>query len=413
MAKLKLVNCSVIDALDSRPRPSAEVHIIDDRIEWAGPASRAPEFSGSRAVDLEGGYLLPGLIESHVHLFLPVSPQMPYPKAENAPKMTMYCAQHAVSALKGGWTGMRCVGDGYGIDVAVRDAFKAGVILGPRLWVSGPALIPTAGHCADREEMQWSLEVCDGVDGWRKAARYRVQIGADMIKVIPTGGALGHDMDVTTALTMTEEELLAAAQVARSRERPLVVHCSTGEAIVMSVRAGARTIEHGYYNTKEAVDLLVSTGTYLTPTLSATHLIPSQCTDDYERAGYAANQRPPWKVKRAEDRLEPHTASFKMALQAGVKMLVGADFGPWPIAGHIELLFLVREGMSPWQAIVSATYNAADAVGQLNNLGTVEAGKYADLIAVAGNPLEDIRYLREPKLVLRGGQAAVNEFAGR
>ena len=179
----------------------------------------------------------------------------------------------------------------------------------------------------------------------------------------------------------------------------------------MAVRAGARTVEHGYELDDETIELLIQTGTYLTPTLSITHQVPSQLADDYEWATFRANQRAEWKIRRAEERLEGHQASFIKALKAGVKMLAGSDFAPFPGASHCELAFMVRAGMSPWQAIVAATRNAADAVGQVEHLGTVEAGKLADLIAVAENPLEDIRHLRHPRLVLRGGRVAVNDYA--
>ena len=404
---LRLVNCSVVDALDERPRPNAEVHVRGDRIAWVGAAVAAPDFPDARRLDLDGGYVLPGLFDCHSHLFF-LEPR--HPKAQNVAAHTMYCARQAVHALKGGFVGLRCVAEGWGVDVALRDAFNAGFLLGPRLWVSGEALTPSAGHVADREEF-WGIRVCDGTEGWRKAARDQLQADADHLKAIITGGAMGHEQDVTGATTVVEEELQAAAQVFLSRGRLVVVHATAPEGIKMAVRAGARSIEHGYDLDDESVDLLIRTGTYLTPTLSITHQVPSQLADDYEWATFRANgQRYDWKIKRAEERLEGHQASFIKAHKAGVKMLVGSDFAPFPGASHCEMAFMVRGGMSPSQVIVAATRNAADAVGQLHNLGTVEAGKYADLIAVEGNPLEDVRYLRQPRLVLRGGAVAVNEL---
>jgi imidazolonepropionase-like amidohydrolase len=404
--KLKLTNCTIVDALEPHPRPGVVVHIVDDRIAWVGPVSKAPEFPATRVVDLEGGYLLPGLVEAHTHLFF-LDPKFPRP--QNIAAHMMYCARQAVEALKGGFTGLRNLADGFGVDVALRDAFNAGYLLGPRLWVTGEALTPSAGHVADREEM-WGIRVCNGVEEWRKAARDQVQIGTDYVKVLITGGAIGHASDITGATTVVEEELMAATQVAKSRNRPLIVHATARDGILMGIRAGARSIEHGYYLDDEIVALLVKTGTFLCPTLSITHQIPSQLTDEYERATFAAYQRAPWKVKRAEERLEAHQTSFRLALKAGVKMLVGSDFAPQPGAGHCELAFMVRNGMTPWQAVVAATRNAAEAVGELDRLGTVEAGKLADLIAVDGNPLDDIRHLRHPRLVVRGGQVAVDGY---
>lgn len=406
---LRLVNCNIVDALEPQPRPNSVVHIRDEHIAWVGQASSAPKFPGAFVVDLRGSCLLPGLIESHTHLFF-LEPKLHRP--HNVAAHTMYCARRAIEALKGGFTGLRLVGDGFWVDVALRDTFNAGTILGPRLWVSGEVITPSAGHVADREEM-WGIRVVDGAEGWRKAARDQVQNGTDFVKVLITGGAIGQAQDITTATTVVEEELAAAAQVAHSRGRPLIVHATAADGIAMGIRHGAVSIEHGYYLDDATIELLVKSRTYLTPTLSITHQVPSQVTDDYEDAAFKANQRAPWKVKRAEERMEAHSVSFKKALKAGVKMLVGSDFAPPPSAGHCEMTFMVREGMTPWQAIVAATRTAAEAVGQEHTLGTVEAGKWADLIAVEGNPLEDIRRLRHPKLVMKGGRIAVNEFESR
>ena len=248
-----------------------------------------------------------------------------------------------------------------------------------------------------------------GAKKWADPKKLKI---AEITKAL--GKSLPRSVDVAMFGRMTTseafEDVQAAVQVAKSRNRPLIVHATAREGILMGIRAGARSIEHGYYLDNEIVDLLVKTGTFLCPTLSITHQVPSQLEDDYERATFAAYQRAPWKVKRAEERLEAHRASFRLALKAGVKLLVGSDFAPPPGAGHCELAFMVRNGMTPWQAVVAATRNAAEAVGELDQLGTVEAGKLADLIAVPENPLEDIRHLRHPRLVVRGGQVAVDEY---
>jgi imidazolonepropionase-like amidohydrolase len=313
-----------------------------------------------------------------------------------------HCLKTAQAALSGGFTTLRLVAEGARIDVALRDLFNSGAVAGPRLFVAGEALSPSGGHAVDREEY-WGIRKCDGAEGWRKAARDQIQAGADHIKAIVTGGVIGHPQDVVDATTVIPAELEAAAQVAHSRGRPLVVHASSPAGARLALEVGARSIEHGYFLDDDTLGQLAATGTYLTPTLSITHQVPSQLTDDYERAAFAARGRQAWGVKRAEESLARHERTFRRAIELGVKIIAGSDYSPYPNAGHCELAFMVRAGMSPWQAITAATQSLADALGVGEKLGTITPGKWADLIAVSADPLSDIRNLREPVLVMRSG----------
>jgi imidazolonepropionase-like amidohydrolase len=404
--RLRLSGADTIDARSAEPRRDHEVHIDSDRIVWAGPRAEAPPFSDARTIDLRGRYLLPGLGDAHAHLMF-LSPVLPGP--HNVAAHMAHCLKAAQAALSGGFTTLRLVAEGARVDVALRDLFNGGSVLGPRLFVAGEALSPSGGHAVDREDY-WGIRKCDGEDGWRKAARDQIQAGADQIKAIVTGGVIGHPQDVVDATTVAPGELEAAAQVAHSRGRALVVHASSSSGARLAMQLGARSIEHGYFLDDDALRQLVDTGTFLTPTLSITHQVPSQLTDDYERAAFAARGRQAWGVKRAEESLQRHEETFRRAIKGGVKIIAGSDYAPYPNAGHCELNFMVRAGMSPWQAIVAATQSIADAVGVGDKLGTIEAGKWADLIAVASDPLKDIRNLRQPVLVMRGGAIALEHL---
>jgi imidazolonepropionase-like amidohydrolase len=405
--RLRLTGADAIDARSPEPRRDHEVHIDSDRIVWAGPRAEAPPFSDARTIDLRGRYLLPGLGDAHAHLMF-LSPVLP--GAHNIAAHMAHCLKTAQAALAGGFTTLRLVAEGARVDVALRDLFNGGSVVGPRLFVAGEALSPSGGHAVDREDY-WGIRKCDGEEGWRKGARDQIQAGADQIKAIVTGGVIGHSQDVVDATTVAPGELEAAAQVAHSRGRALVVHASSSGGARLAMQLGARSIEHGYFLDDDALRQLVDTGTFLTPTLSITHQVPSQLTDDYERAAFTARGRQAWGVKRAEESLQRHEETFRRAIKAGVKIIAGSDYAPYPNAGHCELGFMVRAGMSPWQAIVAATQSIADALGVGDKLGTIEAGKWADLIAVEGDPLKDIRNLRQPVLVMRGGAVALEHLA--
>jgi imidazolonepropionase-like amidohydrolase len=401
-ARLKLTGCTIVDARAPTARSDQEIHIVGERIDWVGDAKHAPPFADARRVDLAGSWVVPGLGDAHVHLSF-LDPHLP--SAANVPANLAYCLEHARRAIREGFTMLRVVGGAAGVDAALRDLFDRGDVVGPRIWAAGELLTPTGGHMADRFDF-WGVRVCDGVDGWRQGARAQFQAGADHIKAVITGGAIGAAHDVTDTVTVTEEELAAAADVAASHGKPLVVHAAASAGVAMAVRAGARSVEHGYYLDEKAVRLLADSRTWLTPTLSVTHQIPAQLRDDYERATFAANGMAAWVLQRREERYGAQLASFQLALRAGVRMLAGSDFAPLPGASHCELAFLVRAGMTPWQAIVAATQSFAEVVGAAADLGTIEAGKFADLIAVEGDPLDDIRHLRLPILVMRGGAIA-------
>lgn len=409
--RLRLTNCSIIDAVTPEPLEQAFLDIEDGRIVRIGRVHEAPDFPAAEVLDLGGKYVTPGLIECHAHLFHWDSRR---PHVNNVAAHTLYCQENAINGLRAGFTGIRCAGDGFWTDIAVRDAFERGVVTGPRIWASGYFLTPTAGHCAVQEGEMWCVQVVDGIDGWQKAARQQIQAGADHVKIALTGGAMGPLHDVTTVTNVSEPELQAAAEVAISRGKRLIVHAAGPHGVKMAVRNGAHSIEHGYYLDEESVELMVKHGTYLVPTFGITHLIPDYLTDQYEWDAYNVRPANPTRLQRARERAEAHRRSFRLAVEAGVKIANGSDMGPFPGPNHLELSFLVRNGgLSPWQALVAATKTAAECCDAGDETGTVEVGKSADLLVVDQNPLDDIKHLREPRVVLRAGIQVVNTLEAR
>lgn len=409
--RLRLTNCTIIDSVSPNPLPNAYLDVEAGRICALGLAATAPDVPLGDTLDLGGAYLTPGLIECHNHLFLD-DPRRPHPNSVAA--HTLDCLEHALTAFHAGFTGLRCLGDSYFVDVALRDMFATGKLLGPRIWASGYLLTPTAGHCAELEEQMWFVKVTDGVDGFRKTAREQLQNGVDHVKLSVTGGLFGPPQAAIWSTKMTEAEIAAAAQTALTRGKRVAVHATTADGVKKAVRNGATSIEHGYSLDDEAIELMLKYGTYFIPTLACTHLIPDFLTDDYEWAAFNEQTSPVPASRLAQYReyATTHREWVRKAFVAGVKIAVGADTVPFPKPSHVEIAFMVRYGgLTPWQALVAATKTGAECCGAGDELGTIEVGKYADLLGFAQNPLEDITRLREPLIIMKEGVIAIDRRA--
>ena len=323
-------------------------------------------------------------------------------------------AQSKVSATPGGFsscrprkdctsfTTCRNVGAGEFVDVALRDAINDGYVIGPRLFVSAHAVGMTGGHCdlnGFRPDLVRELETiqygkADGVDEVRKAVRYQIKHGADVIKTCATGGVLSAG-DAVGATQYSLEELETMVEEARRAGRVVAAHAHGTEGIKLAIRAGVASIEHGSFLDAEAIELMKRHGTYL---------VPTRYVGDYVKILADAGALPEGIAAKARALGPIMDASFRKAVAAGVKIAFGTDVGVFPHGQAAkEFRYMVDAGMSPMDAIVAATRNAADLLGETEDLGTIEPGKYADLIAVDADPLEDITILENVSFVMKAG----------
>jgi imidazolonepropionase-like amidohydrolase len=385
-----ITNGQLIDGTGAPTRPFAGLLIRDDTIEAIYPELPEAGPVADNTFDLAGATLLPGLWDAHAHLGM-VFPQPALDKTphhELTAERTVRCGRAAMQALEYGITSVRVVGEADYVDVAWKKAFESGLFTGPRLFVCGRPLIATGGH---GWQSGAGVEV-DGVAEVRKAAREQLRRGADQIKLMITGG-VASPTETMHESQMTLDEIEAAVEVASLKGRKVCAHVGGPLGAKMAVRAGVASIEHGYYLDDEAIDLMVEHGTYYVPTLAVT-----QDTD------FVVKNNAPFAIAKIQAAATRHLESFQKALAAGVKIATGEDM-PVPFAARLipEIETMVASGMEPMAAIVASTQNAAELCGVADQLGTVEEGKVADLIAVAGNPSANISDLRELLLVFKAG----------
>jgi imidazolonepropionase-like amidohydrolase len=348
----------------------------------------------ARKIDLAGRFLLPGFIDCHVHLCLDGSPDpLATLSGESIPMTTLKAARFAEQTLMAGVTSVRDMGGREEIDLVLRDAIRSGQVSGPRMLVSRQLICMTGGH-------GWPMgREADGPDEVRKAAREQIKRGADLIKLMATGGVLTPGVEPGAA-QLTEEELRAGIEEAHKAGRKTATHAMGTQGILNALRAGIDSIEHGVYLNDEIVSLMVKRGVSLVPTIAALHHILVKGLE----AGI-----PAYAVEKTE-RVKPHHLnSIRMAREAGVKIAMGTDAGtPFNMHGEntMELKLFVDQGFSPEEAIQAGTRVAAEVLGMEDELGTIEEGKQADLIVVDGNPLEDISLLLKEEripLIMQGG----------
>jgi imidazolonepropionase-like amidohydrolase len=241
-----------------------------------------------------------------------------------------------------------------------------------------------------------------------QAVRREIEHGVDQIKLLTTGGIMGAGHDVMSALMFLPEEMEAALRIARQRGMPVAVHATAAEAVKRAVTAGAHSIEHGYLLDEEAAVMMARAGVYYVPTLALSHLTRDQATSPWEREYCRAHRLPDGFRERANRFAPDHEASFRMALAAGVRIASGSDQGPPREAALLEIELMARLGLGAHGALTAATRTAAEVCRVQDRLGTVEPGKLADLIAVAGDPLEDVSNLRRLLLVMKGGEVVID-----
>jgi imidazolonepropionase-like amidohydrolase len=385
----KLTNVRILTCLGEEVIEKGEVLFDETGIVDVGEQVGHEEFS-CLEIDGTGMTVLPGLMDSHVHLGMDASAD-PFDSMRNdGPEdLAFKAVQQGYDFLKAGITAVRNLGTRYNVDIAYRNAVSAGAINGPRVFAAGSPIVMTGGH-----GHVMAIEA-DGCDEVRKAARSQLKAGADLLKVMATGGVLtkGNEPGATQ---FSEEELRCICQEAEKVSKTTAAHTIGTEGIKNAIRAGVTTIEHAYLLDEEAVELMLKKGTYLVPTLLAPRLI-------LDKPGTV----PDYMISKVKKIIEDHKVSFQMAHQAGVPIAAGTDAGtPFNLPGLLvdELALMIEYGMTPYEAIHCATLAAARAVKMEHELGSIENGKKADLIIVNGNPLEEIECLREPAYVFIDGR---------
>ncbi|MFF2406967.1 amidohydrolase family protein [Streptomyces sp. NPDC058092] len=402
---LVIRNGQLIDGTGTAPVPGATVHVVDGRIAWAGRENDAPRAPGGAAViDAQDGTILPGFIDCHVHLAAPGGETSRVALAAMPTSLRTYLTTpRLLATLMSGVTTAR---DLAGLDAGFKQAVERGLVVGPRLHVAVAMMSTTGGHGDFRMPTDNGLveasvsRIADGVAECRREARDLLRQGADLIKIAATGG-VGSPTDQPDDEGFTEEEIRAIVGVARAhRGKRVAAHAQGRGGILNALRAGVDSIEHGYQLDDEIIDLMLARGTYLVPTLStATHTFDPATT-------------PPWTLAKKKQWQGHALASVPRAIERGVKIAMGTDCG---IAAHgnnlRELGHLVDHGMAPMDAILAGTSVAAELLGLSHEIGTLEAGKRADLVIAACDPLADIHALGDATnipVVVKDGEVFKN-----
>jgi len=395
---------TLIDGTGGAPVKNAVILVQGGRITAAGTNVTVP--SGATVIDLSGFTVLPGFIDAHVHLIGHIIGDGDWQHqglVESSAQRALLGAAHAQQTLEAGFTTVRNVGaDGF-TDISLRNAINAGWVPGPRILGAGISFGISGGHCdgssgfqPDIPESKGGFETgaADGVDAVRAMVRYDVKHGADVIKICATGGVLSPT-DSVGVQQYTEEEMRAVVEAARMMDRRVAAHAHGLEGIKAAVRAGVTSIEHGSILDAEAVRMMKANGTWLVPTLLAGYTV-----DSLARAG----RLPPAIAAKALAIAPRMHASFKLAVDGGVRIALGTDAGVMRhgINGR-EFGLMVQYGMTPMQAIVAGTSNGATLLGLESEIGTVAAGKQADLVAVRGDPIQNIAVLERVDFVMKGG----------
>jgi imidazolonepropionase-like amidohydrolase len=380
--------------------------IEGDKIVSVGPSADAKSATGAEIIDLPNATVLPGLIDAHTHLTFDPKNLGYEGLGISVPREALIGARNARVTLRAGFTTVRNVGAGGYSDIALRDAINDGDVPGPRILASGPALGITGGHCDDNllapEYHDTALGVADGVDAVRHKVRENIKYGADVIKICATGGVMSKGDD-PNASQYTREEMKAIVEEAHRLGRKVAAHAHGAEGVIWASDAGVDSIEHGHLMNDESIATLKKNGTYIVPTL---YLM------DWNRENLSKRNAPEYMVHKMQTVSAVGQNNLKKAFAAGLKVAFGTDAAVYPhgLNAH-EFAVYVRLGMTPLQAIQTATINASDLLGWSNKIGTLEPGKFADIIAVDGNPLKDVTSLQEVKFVMKGGEVVKNDYA--
>jgi imidazolonepropionase-like amidohydrolase len=373
-------------------------------------------FDGAEVIDLRDKYVLPGLVDSHVHLTSDtggVRSQLeevslsPAAKAFNA-------LTNAQKTLSAGFTTVRNLGDRDGVTLALRDAIRDGQVAGPNIVDAGTSISTSSGHMDPalgyRDDLRDALDrhdnLCDGADACRRAVRLQVARGVDVIKIATTGG-VNSRIGAGLGQQMFDDEVRAIVETARLYGKKVAVHAHGADGVKVALAAGVDSIEHGTTLDDECLELFRRSGAYYVPTLSTVNGYLERIAADPNAYSPAVRAKIDWRIRITGE-------SLRKAVPKGVKIAFGTDAG---VSKHgrngEEFELMVKHGMTPAQALEAATVNAADLLGLSADVGTLEAGKRADLIAVDGDPLRDVTILERVPFVMKDGVVFKDERAAR
>ena len=388
---------SLFDGKSDQLRRNVAITITGDKITALGEA--AP--STTNTIDLSSSTCLPGLIDTHTHVLLQGDITAEDYDRQLLKESTAYrvivATQSARRALENGFTTIRDLeteGAGYA-DVDLRNAINRGIVPGPRMQVASRALDVTGSY--PLQGYSWEIAVphgvqfADGPDEVRKAVREQISHGADWIKLYVDRSYFVRDNLLDDIPTFTLDEIRAAVDEAHRQRHKVAAHAMALQGVHNAVTAGVDSIEHGNYIADDDMKTMISKSIFYVPTIYV---------GEYVAEGRAAAGSPVWL-----DMVKIHAETFRRAVKAGVKIAFGTDVGgfDWKIDPAIEFPLMVKYGMTPAQALHSATSNAAELLGMQNQIGSIEPGKFADIIAVPGNPLEDVTVLQKVSFVMKGG----------
>jgi len=389
----------MIDPASATVVRSAVVLIEGDRIAAAGPNVQVPK--GVQVIDLGGATLLPGLIDAHAHVTSQPSENYYVDRFRRSPVDEAVTAHvYARRTLEAGFTTIRNLGAAEYIDVALRDAISRGDVPGPRIVAATLPLSATGGHgdlngFSPYLRFEQTSDIADGVDEIRKAIRTRVKYGADVIKILATAGVLSEEESVG-APQYSQEEMNAAVEEAAMWGRRVAAHAHGAEGIKRAIRAGVASVEHASFIDDEGIRLAREKGTYL---------VMDIYNDDYILQEGAKAGMLPESIEKERKIGRLQRENFGKAWKAGARMAFGTDAGVYPHGDNAkQFAYMVKYGMSPARPIRAQPSSAADAINRKDDVGTVEAGKFADIIAVRGDPLSDITLLEHVPFVMKGGE---------
>ncbi len=398
----------VLDVRTGQFRANQAIVIDGEKIAQIVPSSDVKAAAADTVIDLPDATLLPGLIDMHTHLTFELTSLGYQGLGISTSREALHGARNAKKTLEAGFTTVRNLGARDYADIALRDAINDGDVIGPRIVASGPALGITGGHC-DENLLPPAFHfegggVADGIAAVQHKVREVIKYGADVIKICATGGVLSKGDD-PNASQFTLEEMKAIVADAHRLGRRVAEHAHGAEGVRWASEAGVDSIEHGHLMDDAAIATLKKNGTYLVPTIFLT---------EYMQEHLEHSDVPEFSKKKMRDVMAAAQQNIRKAFAAGVKVALGTDAAVYPHGLNAgEFHVYVKLGMTPLAAIQAGTVNAADLLGWNDRVGALEPGKWADVVAVDGDPTKDVTTLEHVKFVMKGGAVYKNDYAKR